>query len=224
MPLRLIVDVPPVEELLVMVNSPVAATAVVGSNCTLTVVDCPAFKVTGNVPPDIVKPVPVTVAALTVTGAVPVDVKVTDCVDAVFTVTLPKATLVALILNVGTTAFNCRVKLLVMPPALAVRAADCAVLTDDTVAVKPALIAFAGTVTAAGTTTAESLLDRLTLAPPLGAAALNVTVQASVPDPVIDPLLQENPLNAATAVAATPEPLKLTTAVPLVEELLVMVN
>jgi hypothetical protein len=75
------------------------------------------------VPPDIVKPVPVTVAALTVTGAVPVDVNVTDWVDGVFTVTLPKATLVALILNVGTTAFNCMAKFLVTPPATAVRIA-----------------------------------------------------------------------------------------------------
>jgi hypothetical protein len=166
---------------------------------------------------------PVSVAALTVTGAVPVEVKVTERVADVFTVILPNARLAALMFSVGTAAFNCRVKLFVMPPALAVKAADWAVLTDDTVAVKPTLVAFAGTVTVAGTTTAESLLNKLTLNPPLGAAALNVTVQASVPDPVIDPLLQEIPLNAATAVAATPVPLKLITALPLVEELLVTV-
>ena len=166
---------------------------------------------------------PVSAAVLIVTGAVPVEVKVTERVVAVFTVILPNAKLVVLMLSVGTAAFNCRVKLLVMPPALAVRAADCTVLTDDTVAVKPALVAFAGTVTEVGTITAESLLDRLTLNPPLGAAALNVTVQASVPDPVIDTLLQEIPLNAAVGVAVTPVPLKLITALPLVEELLVTV-
>ena len=66
----------------------------------------------GNVAPDIVKPLPVSVAALIVTGAVPLEVKVTDCgVAAVFTTTLPKARLVALTLSVGTAAFNCRAKL-----------------------------------------------------------------------------------------------------------------
>jgi hypothetical protein len=85
------------------------------------------------------------------------------------------------------------------------------------------LAAFAGTVSVAGTITAESLLDKLILSPPVGASSLNVTVQASVPDPVIDPLLQESPLNAAAGVAATPVPLKLIRALPLVEELLVTV-
>jgi hypothetical protein len=65
--------------------------------------------------PDSVKPVPSSVAALTVTDAVPVDVKVTDCVDGLFTVTLPNARLVALRLSVGTVVdgatFNCRAKL-----------------------------------------------------------------------------------------------------------------
>jgi hypothetical protein len=51
---------------------------------------------TGNVLPDTVKPLPVTVAALTVTAAVPVELSVTVCVEAVFTSTLPNATLVAL--------------------------------------------------------------------------------------------------------------------------------
>ncbi len=51
--------------------------------------------------PDIVKPVPVSAAELMVTGAVPVEVKVTDCVDAVFTVTLPNVRLAALTVNCG---------------------------------------------------------------------------------------------------------------------------
>ena len=45
--------------------------------------------------PDIVKPVPASAAELIVTGAVPVDVNVTGCVDAVFTVTLPNVRLAA---------------------------------------------------------------------------------------------------------------------------------
>ena len=50
---------------------------VVGSNCTFSVTDWLGFKVTGNVAPDIVKPVPLNVAELMVTGAVPVEVNVT---------------------------------------------------------------------------------------------------------------------------------------------------
>ena len=82
-------------------------------------------------------------------------------------------------------------------PALAVSVTACAVVTDDTVAVNPALVAFAGTTSVAGTVTAALLLARLTLKPPLPAAAVSVTVQLSLPDPVIDALLQESALNAA---------------------------
>jgi hypothetical protein len=85
--------------------------------------------------------------------------------------------------------------------------------------VNPALVALAGTVTVPGTVTAELLLDKLTISPPLGAAAFKVTVHASVPDPAMDPLLQYNALSAAV-----PVPLRLTDAVPLVDELLVMVS
>jgi len=49
----------------------------------------------------IVKPAPVMVAELTVTGDVPDDVNVSDCVVAVFTVTLPKLKLAALTVNCG---------------------------------------------------------------------------------------------------------------------------
>jgi hypothetical protein len=52
-------------------------------------------------PLTIVKPVPVIAAELTVTGAVPVDVSVNDCVDAVFTVTLPKLNVPVLTVNCG---------------------------------------------------------------------------------------------------------------------------
>jgi hypothetical protein len=55
--------------------------------------------VTGKLPPTIVKPVPVIAAELTVTGAVPVDVSVNDCVVAVFTVALPKLKVEALSVN-----------------------------------------------------------------------------------------------------------------------------
>jgi hypothetical protein len=89
-----------------MVSCPVAAPAVEGSKSTSSVSAKPGFKVTGNAAPDIVKPVPLSVPELTVTGAVPTEANVTGCVDAVFMVTLPNATLVGLIVKVGTAAFS----------------------------------------------------------------------------------------------------------------------
>jgi hypothetical protein len=194
----------------------------VGSNFTLSVTDWVGFRVTGTVAPDIVKPVPLNAAELMVTGAVPVEVNVTGSVDAVFTVTLPNARLAGLMVNVGTPAFSCRAKVLETPPALAVRVTACVVETDDTVAVNPALVALAGTTTVAGTVTAALLLVKDTLKPPLPAAPLSVTVQVSLPAPVIDALLQDSALKvAATAV---PVPVRPITAVPLVEELLWIVS
>jgi hypothetical protein len=90
--------------------------------------------------------------------------------------------------------------------------------------VNAALVAFAGTVTVDGTVTAASLLDRLILRPPLGAVELRVTVQASVPAPVMDALLQESALNAGTVPVVMPVPLRAIVAEPLVEELLVRVS
>lgn len=72
-------------------------------------------------------------------------------------------------------------------------------MTDDTFAVNPALIAFAGTITDAGTVAALLLLDRLTLIPPIGAGLLSVTVQASEPTPDIEALLQVSELNVDVA-------------------------
>jgi hypothetical protein len=67
--------------------------------------------------------------------------------------------------------------------------------------VNTALIAFAGTITVAGTETAALLLDKFTLSPPFAGAALNVTVQESASDPVMDLLLQETPVKVGDALA-----------------------
>ena len=77
-PVKAKVEEPPPAELLEMVNCPVAAPADVGSNCTVTVVVCPGVKVRGKFVPETEKPVPVADAALTVTGAVPVEDRTTD--------------------------------------------------------------------------------------------------------------------------------------------------
>ncbi len=86
-------------------------------------------------------------------------------------------------------------------------------------AVKLALVAPAGTVTVAGTVTFELLLAKLIASPPAPAAAFKVTVQLSVPAPVIDPLAQVKPVNSGTPVPLRP----ITVDVP-VEELLVSVS
>jgi hypothetical protein len=57
------------------------------------------------------------------------------------------------------------------------------------------------------------------MTPPLAAATFNVTVQLSVPAPVIDPLVQLSPLNTGT-----PVPLRLINVEVPLDELLVSVN
>jgi hypothetical protein len=57
--------------------------------------------VAGKLDPDIENPVPETIAEFTVTGAVPLDVRVTVCVAFVFTLTEPNGTLVAFTVRVG---------------------------------------------------------------------------------------------------------------------------
>ena len=91
----------PLDELLSIVILPLADPVTVGRNCTCNVIDCVGFSVAGKLPPKMVKPPPVIVAELTVTGEVPVDVSVNDCVVAVFSVTLPKLKLAALTVNCG---------------------------------------------------------------------------------------------------------------------------
>jgi hypothetical protein len=100
-PLRVTCAADPVDESLLIVIWPLAVPVAVGRNCTCNVIDCVGFKVAGRFPPTIAKPTPVIVAELTVTGEVPVEVKVSDCVVEVFTVTLPKLRLAALTANCG---------------------------------------------------------------------------------------------------------------------------
>jgi hypothetical protein len=108
-PVNGIIAVPPVEEVLVTVSWPVRAPRAVGSNSTSSVAVCPGVSVTGNAGPDIVKPVPVNTAELTVTDAVPVEDKITVCVADVFNTTFPNPTLVALMLRVDVLAFTVNV-------------------------------------------------------------------------------------------------------------------
>lgn len=182
------------------------APALAGSNWTVREAVWPGFSVTGNVVPDIVKPVPDKVAELMVSGAVPAELNVRFCFAGVFKATLPNARLAELTVRVGAVGaddgWSSRAKVFVAPPALAVRVADWTEVTAEAVAVNPMLVAFAGTVTVGGMDTAALLLVRPTLKPPFGAAVLRVTVQASAPAPVRDPELQA----MALSTGELPEP------------------
>jgi hypothetical protein len=68
------------------------------------------------------------------------------------------------------------------------------VLTAAAVAVKLALVAFAGTVTDEGTVREALPLASATLKPPEEAAELSVTEQESVPAPVMEAWAQEREL------------------------------
>lgn len=172
---------------------------------------------TGKFTPEVENPLPLNVAELMVTAAVPVELNVTDCVTGVPITVLPKEMLVALMPSVAVPVVNWMMKLLVTPPELAVRVTVCCVLKDETVALKLALVAFAGTATELGTATAELLLARFTESPLDPAAADKLTVQATVPAPDMEPLLHVSALRLPGA--DVPEPFMLTLILP-VEELL----
>jgi hypothetical protein len=103
-PLRAMVEVVPVEELLVKVTKPLATPAVVGLKAIVRVADCPAVSVNGKLAPEKVKPVPVRDSALTVTVPVPDEVSVTDFEAVAHTFIVPKLTLVALTASVDVAA------------------------------------------------------------------------------------------------------------------------
>jgi hypothetical protein len=100
-PLREMTVVPPTNELLLIVSCPLADPVATGSNCTCSVIDWVGLNVAGRLPPTRVNPAPVTLAESTVTGAVPVEIRVTDRTVDVFSVTLPKFSLPALTVSCG---------------------------------------------------------------------------------------------------------------------------
>lgn len=101
-----------------------------------------------------------------------------------------------LTLSVDAVGLNCKAKVFEVLPALAVSVAVCAVLTEAIVAEKLVVSAPSATSTDDGTFTAASLLDRLTLAPPVVAAEFSVIEQEYVPDPTTQDVLQVKALSA----------------------------
>jgi hypothetical protein len=151
-------------ELLLTINWPVYDPVAPGSNRTFSVSDCPGLNVAGSVAPETEKPLPLTLAEFTVTGAVPVELSITGCDTAVFTSTLPNPSDVPLTLKDAAPVEGEMVMLNVVdtPPATAVIVATCVVATLATVAVNPAVIASGLTATPPGTLTAGLLLVRVT--------------------------------------------------------------
>jgi hypothetical protein len=200
-----------VDELLLMVNWPVAEPTTEGSNVRVTDNVCPGFRVAGRLTGETEKPLPVAVTEFTVTAAVPLEVSVTVCVVGVFTATPPNEMLVAFRLSAGVPVFSCSESVFEVPPVVAVSVTDCAVLTEATFAVNAALVAVAGTVTELGSVTALLLLARDTLTPPVGAEPDRLTVHVSASDPVIEVLPQFTALRVGVTVV--PVPLRLIEAV-----------
>jgi hypothetical protein len=93
-----------------------------------------------------------------------------------------------------------REKLTAVPESVAVMDAIASVVTADAVAGKTAEVDPAGTVTEAGTPSAELLLESATMAPPAGADPVRVTVHVERPTPVM--VLGSQP-NADTPMVAT---------------------
>lgn len=115
-----------------------------------------------------------------------------------FTATLPKLRLVALTPIVAAPGPTDSSYFFDLSPDFAVNVTVCGVLDAVTEASKLALVVPEATVTDAGTVTAVELLARLTADPLLSAAVFRLTVQTSVPDPVMEPWVHDSPLTIAT--------------------------
>lgn len=129
-PVRLMAVEGAAGELLEMVIVPAAAPAMDGSKRTVSAADWPGFRVVGKVTPEIVKPLPDTVAELMVRGPVPVEDSVNDWVAAVLTAVLPNARLFALTLSAAVVAgFTVMGRVADTPPEFAVKVTVCTLWT-----------------------------------------------------------------------------------------------
>lgn len=69
---------------------PAIATPAVGLNCTISVIPSVGFKVTGKLAPDTLKPAPLMIAEVMLTGSVPVEVSTTGSTAEEPSSTVPK--------------------------------------------------------------------------------------------------------------------------------------
>ena len=151
------------------------------------------------------------------------ELRVNVWVTAVFTASLPKLKLVALTPSVGTTATSDNVKVFELLDVDAVNVTVCAVVTAVAVAVKLAPFVPPAICTDGGTVTAELLLAKFTVIPPVGAFALTVTVHVSVAAPVSELVAQLSDWTDGK-MAMVPVPLSATVIVPPLVALLVMMR
>ncbi len=221
-------------ELLVIANEPVAAPATVGAYFTVSDAVCFGFSVNGKVTPDIVKPEPLSEGALTVTAAVPVEVKVTGNVALDPTATLPKFRLVGLTVN------SLVLEAVPVPLRLTAVLLCLAALLLRVSAPVAALAAVGANFTLSVTDCAgfnvrgKVAPETVKPVPPIvaeliisGAVPVEVTVSGSVevdPTPTLPKLKLVELTDSCGVVAATPVLLRLTVAVALVEELLLTVS
>jgi hypothetical protein len=155
------------------------------------------------------KPVPAIDRELIVRAEFPVEESVSVCVAAEFTLTLPNEMPDELTVSLAAEATNCSANVAAPLPAFAVSVAVSAEFTGEILAVKFALLAPAATVTEAGTLTSELLLDSPIVNPPLAAGVFKVTAQLSVPDPVIELLVQLSAVRPGTPVPLRPTTIEL---------------
>jgi hypothetical protein len=113
----------------------------------------------------------------------------------------------------GAAGFIVRAKVFITDPEVAASVAVCADRTVATVAVKPTLADPDGTVTLAGTVTDRLLVEIVTASPPLPAAPVKLTVQATEPGEVTELEPHERALSTeeiCVIVTALPVPVPLT--------------
>jgi hypothetical protein len=233
-PVRLTTIEEPVEELLATESAPASAPALVGSNCTLRVADWPDARVKGKAAPETVNPAPLMVTPLTVTVAVPVEVRVSDCVAGELRFTLPKAIVDALTLRVGTEAATpapVKLTLIELP-------VDESLARVSAPAAAPAVVGSNLMLRVAdwlGERVKGKVAPETVNPAPLMAALLTATAAVPVEVSVSDWVAGELRLTLPKAIvftltlrvgaeAATPVPVKLTTVEVPVEESLVRVS
>lgn len=165
---------------------PASVPATVGAKMTETEAVASGASVSGNVnAPVPVNPVPAVVTPVIVSGAVPEEVSINDCIDEDPIFTFPNDNVVALRVSPGdVTAGGSRVRVNVAEvPNVAASDTGVATVTAIAVAVKFAVDAPTTTETDAGIVTSVLLDPRVTVSA-LVATPVSVTVQASVPAPV----------------------------------------
>lgn len=166
----------------------------------------PGLRDAGKLPPETEKPVPVVASDLMFTGALPVEVTVTDFVTAVPTATSPNCRDAELRLSAADDApvfdgFSWIETLRDVPLEVATIVAVCVVDVAATVATNEAVVEPLAIVAVAGTTTALLVLLRATESG-FDDFALNDRAQVVFPAALNEVVVQESDLSSGAPAAA----------------------